>query len=334
MNYTPLPHTDLKPSALCLGTAGLGSALDRRASFALLDAYLEQGGNFIDTARVYANWLPIEKSISEKTIGLWLRARKNRDRVIVATKGGHPDLAAMRISRLSRPEILFDLRESLKNLRTDRIDIYWLHRDDVNQPVEDIMETLAGQVKAGAIRYCGCSNWRVDRIRAAQACAQQQGWLGFAANQMMWNLGVIDRRKLIDKTMVVMDDDLKQFHLASGLPAIPYSSQANGLFQRLARGTVDRMKPSLKGMYNLRANQRRFVRMQKLSVESGLSVTDIVLAYLQSQPFPVVPIVGCQNITQLQDSLHASHVCLSLEQVKYLETDLCFLRKKSLPAGK
>ena len=154
MRIVPIPDTSLKPSALCLGTALFGSEIGRADSFALMDAFLEGGGNFLDTARNYADWLPGEKHVSEKTIGLWMRERRNRERVIVATKGAQLD-AVTKAARLARADLEFDLAESLNHLRIDAIDLYWLHRDDVNRPVEEIMDTLHDQVAAGKIRYCG-----------------------------------------------------------------------------------------------------------------------------------------------------------------------------------
>ena len=225
----------------------------------------------------------------------------------------------MLVPRLSRAEIISDLEQSLKNLQTDMIDIYWLHRDDETRPVEDIMETLLQQVKAGKIHYCGCSNWCAARIQAAQACAAQQGWPGFIADQLMWSMAIIDPIGQADKTMVIMNDELKQYHLNSKLPAIPYSSQAHGLFQRMAQGTVDQMKPNIKAMYDLAATAQRFERVRHLSQETGLSITDITLGYLLSQDFPVVPIVGCRNMAQLLDSMHAGDVRLTLDQVQYLD---------------
>ena len=159
---------DLHPSPICLGTADLGSAVNRSDSFALLDAYLDLGGNFLDTAKVYADWLPGERSTSEKLLGEWMRLRRNRQRIVLATKGAHPDLATMHLPRLSRAEIEADLHASLRHLQTDIIDLYWLHRDDPARPVEDILATLQDAVRAGKIRYFGCSNWRVERIRLCQ----------------------------------------------------------------------------------------------------------------------------------------------------------------------
>jgi aryl-alcohol dehydrogenase-like predicted oxidoreductase len=319
MNYTSIPGTELRPAAICLGSTDIGSTIDRATSFRLLDTYVEAGGNFIDTANVYANWLPGERSISENTIGKWLRLRKKRDQIILATKGAHPELSTMHISRLSRAEIVHDLNDSLKNLGTDVIDLYWLHRDDPNHPIDEILETLNDQVKAGKIRYFGCSNWRTARIQAAQIYAAENRLQGLVANQMMWSLAPVDVGGIKDKTMVVMDEDMREYHLETGLAATPYSSQANGLFQRMAAGTLKQMDPDMRGMYLAEENRDRFERIKRVAAESGLTVTQIVLGYLRSQPFPTIPIVGCRTVEQLRDSLNAAHVKLDPDQLSYLE---------------
>lgn len=131
MQLIHLPATALNVSPICLGTGEIGTRLDRNASFRLLDAYVDAGGNFLDTAHVYGDWVKdVERSICEKTIGAWLQSRANRARIVLATKGGHPDLHTMNVPRLSRAEIIQDIDESLQFLQTDVIDLYWLHRDD------------------------------------------------------------------------------------------------------------------------------------------------------------------------------------------------------------
>ncbi len=320
MITTPIPNTRLIPSALCLGTALFGSAISREDSFALMDAFLEGGGNFLDTARVYADWLPGEKTISEKTIGLWLRERRNRDRVILATKGAHPDWDT-KVPRLARTDIEFDLAESLNNLRTDMIDLYWLHRDDETRPVEEIMETMASQVRAGKVRHIGCSNWRAERIRAAQAYAKQQGLPGFVGDQMMWSLARMAYKDLLDPTMVVMDDELHTFHRESGLAAMPYSSQANGWLHKQAQKSTQSQGDASKSAYDTPVNKSRLKRVKQLAAESGLTITQIVLGYLIGQPFAVIPIVGCKNQEQLRDTLTAGDIRLSPEQIRFLEAE-------------
>ena len=173
MRTVQISGADLAPSSLCLGTVEFGSTIDRDAAFALLDAYVAAGGNFVDTAKVYGDWTPGPPSPSEKIIGEWLKARKNRSRVILATKGGHYHLDAPQIKRLKPADIVSDLDASLQHLQTDVVDLYWLHRDDPARPVAEMVETLEAQVKAGKIRYYGASNWRVDRLSEAQEVARE-----------------------------------------------------------------------------------------------------------------------------------------------------------------
>ncbi len=130
MRTVTIPDTELQVSGICLGTAGIGSSIDRSASFSIMSTYVELGGTFFDTASVYADWLPGPRSVSETTLGDWLAENGKRDQITLSTKGGHPDLQTMHVPRMSRKEIVNDLDASLRNLRTDVIDLYWLHRDD------------------------------------------------------------------------------------------------------------------------------------------------------------------------------------------------------------
>ena len=319
MKTVSLPKTDLTPSALCLGGVALGSRLDEQESFALLDAFVDFGGNFVDTAKVYADWLPGERSVSEKTIGRWIRRRGHRSRLVVSTKGAHPELATMHKPRLGRKELGTDIVQSLRNLQVECIDLYWLHRDDPQTPVAAILDTLDAQVRAGKIRACGCSNWRAERIAAAQAYAQRRGWTGFVANQMLWSLAAAEAKSMPDPTMVPMDAALWQLHRTSGLPAIPYASQASGFFARVAEKTLDRMNPAPRALYATPENLRRAARVQQLAAETGLTITAIVLGYLRSQLFVPIPIVGCPPLAQLADSCRAAGTELTAAQVAFLE---------------
>ena len=319
MQTIPLPNTDLAPSVLCLGGVPLGSVLDERQSFAVLDAFVAHGGTFLDTAKVYADWLPGERSVSEKTIGRWLRQRKQRDRLVIATKGAHPELATMHKPRMTRKEIIADLEQSLRNLQSDVIDLYWLHRDDPQTPVAAIVDTLEEQVRAGKIRAYGCSNWRADRIAAAQAYARTQGRPGFVADQMLWSLGVVAQAALPDPTMVAMDAALYDLHVTSGMPAIPYASQANGYFQRAAAGTLAGMSEGSRRLYDTAENRRRSQAVQALAAETGRSISAIVLGYLLGQPFPVLPIVGCRTVVQVEDSCRAAETRLSAAEIAFIE---------------
>lgn len=316
MRTTQIPQTDLSPSAICLGSSNFGNGIAPADAYALLDAYVGGGGNFIDTAAVYANWLPGEKNSSEKTIGRWLARNGQRARFVLATKGAHPDLATMQISRMSPAEIVDDLNTSLRNLQTDWLDLYWLHRDDTERPVAEIIDTLHSQVVAGKIRYFGCSNWRVERIAAAQEYAAQRGITGFVANQMRWSLAEIEPVSVGDPTTVAMDEETLAYHRRTGLAAIPYSSQAGGYFQKLAEGRE--IRQNQQKSYGTIENRSRAARLQSLSQETGYSISQLVLGYLINQPFPTIPIVGCRTVAQVEDSMRASDVRLTSEQVAWL----------------
>lgn len=318
MKLITLPNTELRVSEICLGTGPLGGELGRAESFALLDAFVEKGGNFIDSAHVYSDWIPGEKSRSEKLIGAWLNERHNRQEIIIGTKGAHPRLESMHIPRVSPQEIITDLDESLAYMQVDKIDLYWLHRDDPTRPVEEIVDTMNAQVKAGKIRYFGASNWRKDRLREAQDYAARAGIQAFSADQVFWNAAVIDPKAIPDKTMVVMDSDLIEYHRATRLPAIPYTSQANGLFDRMTKGTLDKLGPMALKMYPEAANRSRYERICQVAEQTGKTVNQIVLAYLMNQPFVTIPIIGTKRIDHLYDSLQASGTYLTPEQLDFL----------------
>ncbi|CAN5551440.1 hypothetical protein BH10CHL1_BH10CHL1_23250 [soil metagenome] len=320
MHYTTIPKTNLKPSVICLGSADMGSKIDLTSTFQMLDAYVEQGGNFLDTAAVYANWLPGERNISEKTLGKWMKERGTRGHMIIATKGAHPELSSMHISRMAPADIRHDVDTSLKNLQTEIIDLYWLHRDDPKRTAEEIVDTLNAQVQAGKIRHFGASNWQTARLKAANDYASAHGLQGFVANQPLWNIGIIDFTAIGDPTLALMDETMWQYHKETGLAAIPYSAQANGLFNKMAQGRSNTIKPNTLRIYPSAKNQQRFQRIQQLMQETALSATQIVLGYLIAQPFTTIPIVGCQNLEQLHDSLTAGEIQLTSEQVKFLES--------------
>jgi aryl-alcohol dehydrogenase-like predicted oxidoreductase len=324
MRYTTIPNTDLVVSVISLGTGGAGATYDRPTAFAMLDAFFEEGGNFVDTAHVYNDWIPGERSRSEKLLGTWMKERRNRPGVLLATKGAHPDLAQMQVGRLSPAEIQADLEESLRFLQVETIDLYWLHRDDPTRPVEEIIDTLETQVKAGKIRYFGCSNWQLERIQAAQHAAEQraagQGFAGFVGVQNLWSLAKpnLDVLRQRDATLAVMDDDLWQYHRQTGLAAIPYTSQANGLFQKMDTAGTARLPADLARLYLSSETEGRYQRLKMLSQQTGLNTTQIGLGFLTSQPFATCPVIGPQSLAQLRDCLTAADVRLTPEQVSFL----------------
>lgn len=318
MRIQIIPHTSLKASVLCLGTGDMGAGIDRQGSFRMLDEFLASGGNFIDTASVYSDWIPGEASRSEKLIGAWMQERRNRSQVVLATKGAHPRLDSMHVGRLSPAEVASDLDASLKHLQTEVIDLYWLHRDDPTRPVAEILETLHRLALAGKLRYYACSNWRLERILEAQAYAREHAIPGFAAVQNLWNLAQPNPDGFADQTIAFMDEPLRQYHEQTQLAAVPYSSQANGLFHKLEKASAESLPANLQSWYVNPVTLERFKKLQALRQDTGLTTTQIVLGYLTSQPFPTFPIVGPKSSGQLADCLEAGEVVLTPEQIKRL----------------
>ncbi|NHN33037.1 aldo/keto reductase [Paenibacillus agricola] len=314
MKYTQLLHTDLEAAVICMGTSDIGGSISTEESNDILDTYLDHGGNFLDTAEVYANWLPIEPHSSERFLGKWLKARGNREQMIVATKGGHPRLDTPSVSRLSAAEIAQDIEGSLERLMTDFIDIYYLHRDDRTIPVETLIEILESHVRKGNIRYYACSNWTLERLEQATAYAEQQGYKGFVAVSNLWSLAEVNPGSIKDVSQVITDRPLIDWHTRTGIALVPYSSQANGFFSgKYRRG--QEVSPELrnKNVYRLYMNEvnlTRLERIEQIAQEQKGSTNQIALAYLLAQDFPVIPVIGCKNKQHLLDSLGAVDIKL------------------------
>ncbi len=320
MKTIPIPNTNLTPSALCLGSSNFGATIAQADAFTLLDAFVDLGGNFLDTAEVYANWMPeLPRSISERTLGAWLTQRGNRNRMLIGTKGAHPDLATMHISRLAPADIRHDLHGSLERLQTDVIDFYWLHRDDESRPVGEIIETLAAEVKAGKIRAFGCSNWRTARMQEAWTYATQQGLPGFVANQPLWSLAQPNPAAFGMPGLAGMDEQMFAFHQQSGWAVIPYTSQARGFFSKLvAQGEVG-LKEGERKAYLNETNRQRAARAAALAQQHSVTVAQIALAYLINQPIPTIPVIGCHTLAQLADSMGAATVTLTPAELHELQ---------------
>ncbi|MDF2963474.1 MAG: aldo/keto reductase [Paenibacillus sp.] len=318
-----ITNTVLDASVICLGTSNIGSTVNTEDSHSILDTYTGYGGNFLDTAEVYANWLPIEPNSSERFLGKWMKERGNRNDMLVATKGGHPLLTRMDVSRLSPEEIRIDLEGSLRRLQTDYIDLYYLHRDDLTLPVESIIESLETHVRKGQIRYYACSNWTLPRLEEARQYAAKQGYKGFAAVSNLWNLAEVNPGAVSDPTMVITDRELISWHKRTGIPLIPYSSQANGFFSGKYRREQETDSVSAsKNVIRMYANDTSFARLERVEQtagEYGATSNQIALAWLLSQPFPVFPVVGCKTKQHLTDSLGAADIELAPDTVSYIE---------------
>lgn len=299
-----------KTSVLCLGTVGLGFDFSQKQSNEILDAYVELGGNFLDTARVYGDFAGGVCGISERAVGNWLAARRNREQIIVGTKGGHPELSAMNVGRLDRENLSDDIRRSLDDLMVDQVDIYWLHRDDVSRPVGEILETLNGFLQAGYTRFIGVSNWTTARIREANAYAAAHGMTGFCANQPQFSLA--RQEVMTDPTLYQMDREMYEFHVETGMPCVPFSSQAKGFFIKLHDGAE--ISDGAKRRFDSPGNRAIYARLLALSEETGYSVGALSLAYLTCNRFDIFPIVGVSRLSQVEFLREAGDARISLEQ--------------------
>ena len=307
-----LPGSALAVSPLCLGGVPFGLTITEHETFALLDRFVALGGNCIDTARIYSDWEPGELRRSERILGDWLRARGHRDRLVIATKGAHPFIDSLTVPRTSAAEIRDDLDGSLRTLRLDVIDLYWLHRDDPARPVAHFIDLLNGFLREGKIRAFGASNWTAPRLRAANDYARASRQHGFVANQPLWSLGCQQTRPSKILGLAKFDADMLRFHGESGLAVVPYTSQANGFFSKLAPNLAqhDYYTPP-----NLAAGKI----VVELAAARHVAPSAIVLAYLWSRPFPVVPIIGSRTPDQLEDSAAALPVRLIAAELAMLD---------------
>ena len=310
MDRVRLPGTDVEISALCLGVAEIGVRQTEIEAHRLLDYWVEHSGNGIDTARVYSDWTPGEKHRSERIIGDWLKASGVREEIVLATKAGHPPFDGNWRVRLSPSELQQDLEGSLETLGIDYVDVWFLHRDDESIPVEGIIDTCDTFVRNGQVKALGAANWTARRIRKANDYASRAGKARFVATQLFWNLGSRHYRGL-ESSLRSMDDDAEQLHEAANLVAMPYSSQAGGFFSNWLEGDeVTRLNAERSG-YATKANLRIARLADEIARRNGVLVSAVVLAFLRSHSFKLVPIVGCGTPAHLSASIEALDFVLS-----------------------
>lgn len=313
-----VPEGYMRVSKIVLGADYFGTTVSEEEAFRLLDTFIEAGGNCVDTARMYAEWIPGGGGASELLLGRWLKARRNRNGIIISTKGAHPKLGHMDVNRLSRKEIEADLDESLKALGTDVIDIYWLHRDDPNYPVEEIMETLTLLAGKGKIRAAGCSNWSTARLEEANRAASKNGFTSFVASQVQWSLAASTPEAHGDPTIICMDSREHDWYLKNQFPVFAYSSQAKGFFTKAIEQGMEALNEKSKNRFVTPDNMARLERVREYSRQSGLAPTAVALGYLLCNQVPAIAIVGCKKLGQLQDSLTAADVKIDKKTVDWL----------------
>jgi aryl-alcohol dehydrogenase-like predicted oxidoreductase len=314
---TPInfPNTDLTVSPLCFGVSGFGTDVSPENADELLQIFLEAGGDFFDTAHCYAFWVPGGLGASERALGEALRRAGVENRVVVATKGGHPDMGqgySRPAEFLSEAVIRADVQESLDRLKRDTIDLYYLHRDDGKTPVSEVVGLLNVLVQEGKIRYFGASNWSVERIGEANAYAVRKGLFGFVASQIQGSLAIPNwKPEPQDPTVRYLTDWEQTFHTETQMPVVCYSATANGYFAR---------NPRSENLYGSSTNERRREHAERLAQEFGCTPAQIAIAYLRSLPCPAIPLFGTTNPDHLREIVGGVEIRLTPEQVSTMLT--------------
>lgn len=283
---------DMSLSNIVLGTDGYGERIDKKTAFSIMDLYTQNGGNVIDTARLYTN------GISESYVGEFISGL--RDNLYISTKCAHPPLSDMSHNRLNEIDIEYDIDTSLKTIGIDYIDIVWLHRDDLSVSVGPVIDTMNKMVKKGKIRYFGASNWTYQRIDEANKYADKTNQSGFIASQPLYNMAT--RTKVWDSTLVCLEGDEKAKYDKSHFPVFAFSSQAKGFFEKYSQGTLSE---KAKERYLNDDTLKTYERIKKSAQESGNTISYTALSMLIKQSnFDVFPIIGPSNVEQLKSTLN------------------------------
>jgi len=302
---------DRPVSRIILGMSAATDDLPR-----LWDAFVELGGNAIDSAHSYPN---------EVSLGRWLARRPDRDELIIVGKAGHPHRQGGQ-PRIRPSDIEQDLVESLDRLGRDRIDLFLLHRDDETIPVGEIMGALADHRAAGRILATGGSNWTTDRLAEADAWTRAHGVPPFDASSPNLSLAV-PMSAPWPGCLTAGDPASLAWYEREQLPLISWSPLARGFFAD-SDDAGDRARPSgpdqelefqaATQAFDTADNRSRRQRARALAAELGVSTNEIALAWVMNQPFPTWATVGAVSIGQIEQSIAASGLALTADQVRWL----------------
>ena len=314
MRYTNLNGNglDLKVSKLAMGTDKLALSLTDTEFFYLLDIFTDAGGNFIDTARVYSG------GKSEEAIGRWLQKTGKRSKIVLSSKGCHPPIDDMSQSRLAKKDMEYDLNLSLKALKTDCIDMYWLHRDDLSRTVDEIVETINTFIKEGKIKMAGCSNWYSDRIEQANKYAAEKGLCGFSSSQIQWSLAHTTEEIYQDYAIVIMDEKEYKYYVSSTLPVFAYAPLAQGFSPKVAEGGLEALSEKTRNRFGSEDNLKRLELLKVFAAIHGMSLSAASLLYITCNRLSAVPIIGSRTPLQLLESLEAADVIITEEEADQL----------------
>jgi aryl-alcohol dehydrogenase-like predicted oxidoreductase len=310
MQMRPLGRSGLMVPPLCFGGNVFGWTVDAAGAGRLLDALLEGGLNFIDTADVYSRWAPGNRGgESESLIGDWLKARGGRDRVILATKVGM-DMGEGK-KGLSARWIAAAVDDSLRRLQTDYIDLYQAHADDPSTPLEETLRAFADLIAAGKVRAIGASNYSAARLQEALKVSAEAGLPRYECLQPHYNL--YERSRFEGETQALC--------LQAGLGVIPYYSLASGFLSGKYRSEADLKGVrggSVKAMLNPRG-LKILDALDAVSAELGARPAEVALAWLAAQPAITAPIASATSLDQLEDLVAAASLALPPEAMARLD---------------
>jgi len=299
-----IKNTNLSVSPLCLGGNVFGWSADQDQSFAVLDAYVEAGGNFIDTADVYSSWKEGNQGgESETIIGNWMKARGNRDQLVIATKVGMWE----KQKGLSAGNIKSALEGSLKRLQTDHVDLYYSHEDDAAIPLYETLGTYTELKSTGKIQHAAASNYNLARLREAAHVSQSHGYTKYVAVQNKYNL--LDRAEF--------EGDIAQGIEGLGIASISYYGLARGFLSgKYQPGiTVDSMRAGGAAEYQNERGWEVLSTVEKIAQELGTNPSAISLGWLRAKGS--LPIASARTVEQLREIIQM--VELSPAQIEELD---------------
>jgi aryl-alcohol dehydrogenase-like predicted oxidoreductase len=308
MKKVELGNTGKMVSTLCLGAMYLGTRQNESQSFALLDQFVAAGGNFIDTANIYAWWVEgFQGGESESLIGAWFKERRNRQKVFLATKVGfgYQDVpVSLRADIIER-----ECNKSLKRLGIETIDLYYAHNDDRDTPLEESLEAFYRLVKAGKVRYIGASNTLAWRLEEARWISQTNGWPTYQCLQQRHTY-IRKKHGTTFDPQVAVNEDLLDYCRNRKLTLLAYSALLSGAYTRAERFFGDQ--------YLGADSDNRLASLNAVATELGVSPNQVILAWmLQSDP-PVLPLIAASNREQMDENIGALEIDLSSDQMSRL----------------
>ena len=310
MTTRELGHSGIQVPALCFGSNVFGWTADQARSFELLDALLESGLNFVDTADVYAQWVPGNAGGESETIlGNWIKARGNRPRVILATKVGMKMAEGKR--GLSRKYIREAVEDSLRRLQTDYIDLYQSHRDDERTPQEETLGAYGELIAEGKVRAIGASNFSAARLQSALEASRKHNLPRYESLQPEYNL--YDRAGY--------ESALQQVCVSNGPGVLPYFSLASGFLTGKYRSLEDAAgkarEARVKKYFDARG-MRILAALDEVARESHASPAQVALAWLMTRAGVTAPIASATTVDQLRDLVGATQLQLSRDAIERL----------------